>query len=1517
MFRGLVSSRGDGSVASPRERRIVEVGSWLVAAIAVVSFALAVTWETALPLDPVGPETLALTAGSGPSRSAVLDRLTEEIRSVVETIDETDEAGALERRDVEIDLEVDGDEQLAELSGAVDDLTALLYERRQRLVATERDRRTIDRLVADGDAPSGDIIEAVLEVARERLALEAGVAARVAEDGDGVRIRESESESAASAAVPEAQFRWILRERLFESTDESVVFTSVDDGYHSGSPDEEVEWYVGGRIEVDGELQGGVCFVGHEPRDAITPSERSFLEFVCRRLGRVFEREEYERKRRFKERVLEAAPIGITITDPRHPDDPIVYANDAFEEMTGYAESECRGRNCRFLQGRETDSEAVRELREAIAAAEPTTVELRNYRKDGSEFWNRVSVAPIEDDQGAVVNFVEFQEDVTERKERAQELRKQKRKLSSLMSNVPGIVYRCRNEPAWPFEFVSEGATELTGYEPEALVEGDVHWAEDVLVGDNDELWHTIQEAVSGRDPYQVTYQIETADGDRRWLSEQGHGVFDEENLDHLEGVVIDITPQVESKRELRRTRALLEQSQRVADVGGWELGVTDGQYDAQWSAQTARIHGVDPGADIDYERLVEYYHPDDRPKLERAIERALEDGESYDLELRIDRPDGDRRWVRAIGEPIVAGRHTDHDDHRVLLRGSVQDITDQKERERELERTRALLEQSQRVADVGGWELDVSEEPSELEWTDETARIYGLDADFDPDLEAALGYYSPDDRSHVEQALERAIEEGKSYDLELQLVRDDGERRWVRAIGEPVVEDGGVVAVRGSIQDVTDQKEREKDLERTQAFLERIQQMASIGGWELDLRTEPREATWTEELYRIHGMQKDAEPDLAAAIDQYHPDDRDDVWKTLETAIENETVYDLEARMQPTADDLRWVRGFGAPVFDDGELVKYQGALQEITGLKRRELALESLHEATRRLLGAETVDEVADQVVAAAEDVLEAAAIALYGLDSDVNRLVPISHTDAFDQLSSDDPSTDAGNSDSVLWNVFATGAQTVVDDPEAFDRSDVFENGIESAVVVPIGDHGVFTVASRSGLADAEARRLIETLVATAEAAFDRLESEASLRERDAELEARNRHLRRQITVTETIRRINQSLIGAASRDEIERTVPERLVENDDIAFAWIATAKAEGGPLDPRSYAGSHEDYLDAISLGSATSSEPAARTVRTGETTVVENVVDQLQQEPWRKQALDAGFQSAISVPLAVEEYSYGVLTVYATAPDAFTSLERTVFSELGEAIANAITATETREALHAETAVELTLEVNDSSDVLSRIASVTDARVEYEGLGTHSGEETLLFFETRGVEPEAVTAVLEGLVSVSQYRLLSVGERDGDDEGDTCRFETLVTGSSVASQLVRYGGSPRSIRANGDETVVTVDVPTGADVREFAEMLTEQYGEADLLRRRHVERPMYSRRELVDALFESLTDRQLEVLRTAYFAGFFEWPRESTGQEVAEMLEVSQPTVNRHLRVGQGRLFAQLFEEEPTSLESE
>ncbi|MXV62952.1 PAS domain S-box protein [Natronorubrum sp. JWXQ-INN-674] len=1304
-------------------------------------------------------------------------------------------------------------------------------------------------------------------------------------DRDGGLQRWNETLSAVTGYT-DAEIASMNALEFFEGGDQAVVEAAIQEVFEGGESRVEAQMATsdGDRIPYE--------FVATRLEDL---EGNSVVAGIGRDISERRARErELERYREFTDDVLDAIDDMFYVLGA---DGEMIRWNETVPAVSGYTDEEIASMNAADFFPEDEQPAIRRSIEEAFETG-TTQVEAEYLTKAGERIPYEFVATVLEDPDGTLVE-VGIGRDISDRKERETELRERERQLSTLMSNVPGMVYRSQNEPDWPFEFVSEGSAEVTGYDPEALVDGDVNWADDVLLEDHDELWETVQEALTERDSFQVTYPIETADGERRWLSERGRGVYGADgSVEALEGVITDVTDRVDNERELEQTTRLLEQAEQLANVGAWVIDVRTEPSELQWTDEVARIHGLSPDAEIDLETALEYYHPENRARVRRAVDRAVNAGEAYDLELRLVPADGgDTRWVRTIGNPVQENGEV------VKIYGSLQDITERKRRERDLERYETII---QAIGDPV-YTLDASGDFHFVNDAIESLAGYDPETLIGTNISEVL---RPDDLETARElvrALRRDEETDGTFEMELETADGDVLEAENHMALLPA-EEGGFAGVAGVVRDITERKERERDLERTTDLLERVQRLAAVGGWELDVRTEPPEATWTEEMYRLHDLSERVTPTLETTVNCYLPEDRPFVRERLERAVETETGYDLEARLEVDDGDHRWVRAIGEPIFDDGSVIKYRGAVEDISDRKRRELRLESLHETARDLLNAETESAIAELVVETAEDLLESTGASVYLLDTEANRFEPTAATPTFVDRTGGPPSIAVGDADSVLWNTYVTGTQTVVDDAEIGSRSPLFGGDVPGGLLVPIGDHGVFALVAQPETIGEGTRQLLETLVATTEAAFDRLESEASLRERDAELEAQNRRLRRQIQVTEIIRGIDRSLIGADSREEIERTVLDRLVEADNVAFAWIGDVDASGTVLEPRTWAGSDPEYLDAVSLDlDVDRPEPSVRTARAETATVVENPVEGLKAEPWRTNALDAGFQSVVSVPLSFEEYGYGVLSVYADEPDAFTDLERSVFAELGEGIANAINATETREALHAETLVELTLRLEADDDILSRIATMTGATVTYEGLGTQSGSETVLFFETRDVSPEEVRETLADLVSVTDSRLIT-------ESDDGCLFEATVTGEIVASRLVRHGGSPRSIRADGTGIDVTVDVPTTTDVREFVEMLADQYERVDLSARQHVQRAMHTRQELVTSLFDDLTDRQLEVLRTAYLAGFFEWPRESTGEEIAEMLAVTQPTVNRHLRIGQQRLLAQLFGGETLSI---
>src|ERR1700756_104613 len=373
-----------------------------------------------------------------------------------------------------------------------------------------------------------------------------------------------------------------------------------------------------------------------------------------------------------------------------------------------------------------------------------------------------------------------------------------------------------------------------------------------------------------------IEHRILLPDGDVKYLHAVAHAGRDSSgNLEYM-GVVTDITERKRADEErdalsceLQESKSWLEEAQRVAHLGYWVWNLQTNHL--IWSDETYRIFGLTPEEElIDLDKLRVMIHPEDREHVFRTAEEAIRSGVRADCEHRLLRPSGEMRIVHSLGD-----LKKDSSGRPYQMFGTTQDITNRKRAEeelqvlyRELQESKASLEEAQRVAHVGSWVWDL--ETNHVTYSDEYFRIFGLDPTKGPiEIATVREMIHPEDREYVFRIAEEAIRAGERADCEHRIVRPDGEIRIVHSLGDLKKDASGrPYQMFGVSQDVTDRKRAEEALRRSQFYLSEGERLAHIGSWastDLGIRwSEDLNIYWSDEVYKIFGFDpKNGTPSL------------------------------------------------------------------------------------------------------------------------------------------------------------------------------------------------------------------------------------------------------------------------------------------------------------------------------------------------------------------------------------------------------------------------------------------------------------------------------------------------------------------------------------------------------------------------------------------------------------------------------------------------------------------------------
>ncbi len=819
-------------------------------------------------------------------------------------------------------------------------------------------------------------------------------------------------------------------------------------------------------LEERGHWRGKVT--GSRPDGTTFPAELSLTivedgRLVCTVRDET-ERLARERDLELKERAMNEASVAIQITDPTRNGNPLVYVNDGFERITGYASEDVLGRNPRLLQGEQTDPEKIAQLREAIDAAEPITLELENVRPDGTSYWARLSVTPVHDEYGELTNYIGIQQDVTDRRELAETLKERTERLELVLSGTgTGIAEWNLETDALTWD---DTLVETFGRDPETVDD-----LLDVVHPDDRERVQTeFETLLDTGDPWNGSFRVRTGSGDVRWLGTRAVPVRENGEPVAVLATGTDVTDRKERTQWLHRLfehGPLLFVQTRVAD-GEAVIADCNDSFVTKLGYDRDELIGR-PLADL-------YDEASAAELREAGYEDAL-DGELTVAERQLVTADGERIPCLLRAVPRDVGGNTVGTDALFI------DISDRKASR---ERYRALLQASPDpvfVADAETGEIVETNAAATRLRGESRAEILGRNqTELHPDGEAEL--------------YRTVFEEAIGTDTSITELPDGTQPEFRTADGETVpveitadtvsLPDGPVIY--GVFRDVSDRVERERELE----LKERAMDEANLGITISDPARPDNPLVYVNDGF-VEQTGYDREAALGRNCRFLQGDDGDQpALDDLRDAIAAEEPITVDLRNYRSDGEPFWNRLAVTPVYDEaGSLANYIGIQQDVTEERLREQRLRALHETTRDLL---RVDDVAGAVAVANETLLEKFEFhpgSVYLREGD-----ELVHTASGDPtLGPHVERVERGRS--PLWDALEAG-ETIHYEACADIDDDMHRGDVAASAYFPIGDHGVVAVGAEApdDLRPSR-RRLIEMLTGTLAAVLDGLEREESLR------------------------------------------------------------------------------------------------------------------------------------------------------------------------------------------------------------------------------------------------------------------------------------------------------------------------------------------------------------------------------------------------------------------------------------
>jgi predicted DNA binding protein/CheY-like chemotaxis protein len=400
-------------------------------------------------------------------------------------------------------------------------------------------------------------------------------------------------------------------------------------------------------------------------------------------------------------------------------------------------------------------------------------------------------------------------------------------------------------------------------------------------------------------------------------------------------------------------------------------------------------------------------------------------------------------------------------------------------------------------------------------------------------------------------------------------------------------------------------------------------------------------------------------------------------------------------------------------------------------------------------------------------------------------------------------------------------------------------------------------------------------------------------------DPTVQRESAELDRLKTLTRMMRSVNRAVVDVDSRAELDERVCEGFVEVDPYAHTVAGECTAAADEFIPTATCEGDPDVGPLVSDGGVVGAALDECEVRVTE---AEAVSDTPTERLWTESEAAPEPAAVVTVPVAYRETVLGAVVLLADEQVELSDRERAVLAEIGSTVGNALDSLRTEELVHTDRIVEVELDVADRDDVFVDLAAEYDCRVALEGLNRSSSDGIACYLTVTTDRSDDVIEFLATRDAVGHCRTV-------DDRGDDLLVECAVRSDAVLLSLLDASGNVTEFRANRGRGRVRLEMPPSRDLHRVFDRLREEFDGVDLVSKRTADRSYQSIEGFRASLRTELTDRQNAALEAAFHAGYFDWPRESTAEEVAEGLGIAPPTFHEHLREAERKLADIYFDE--------